>query len=445
MWKLLGKINMEALGVSLQFLKEIRDIIDQPLLSTQEVSVVFDEWCDSENSSLAQLVNIGYSACHFPNFRIAAGDACGKANVYVCHCRNMRFTNLLKGLEEFNNTYNDTSTNDSIQLFFWIDIMCFNKRHDATRRLIDTISSIGHTLLVLPYDHGEITTEEINLTAESSSINETTNTIEDAASISIVAESIPRLQSDADPEFMWNDHPLCHAWCLWELAISAFNSCELSIQGSKDRMSEFVHQRGSLFAERAYLHFAIAFSHDKDVLTEISEAYFPNGVSAVDGIVMNYLEEWIAAKKLEIAAAVDSKESQDSLVCEEPMDCVDGAKEISTQDPEMQQKCDDLSEDPNKVSIQKLDMKSEDDLFFTCPYEDCEGYIVISPKQVNCGVFRHAVIKTTGRAVNPHASREKCEELLKQGKVYGCARPFKLRRIKKSTETFVAIEKCGWI
>lgn len=61
-------------------------------------------------------------------------------------------------------------------------------------------------------------------------------------------------------------------------------------------------------------------------------------------------------------------------------------------------------------------------------------YIVLCPhygdsiiiEQINCRIFRHAIYKTTGEQMDPHASKEVCEKARMDGVIYGCARPFLL-------------------
>jgi len=52
----------------------------------------------------------------------------------------------------------------------------------------------------------------------------------------------------------------------------------------------------------------------------------------------------------------------------------------------------------------------EDEPILKCPH--CEEYIII--EKLNCGIFRHGVIKTNGQQINPHASKEMCDDLLKK-------------------------------
>ena len=84
-------------------------------------------------------------------------------------------------------------------------------------------------------------------------------------------------------------------------------------------------------------------------------------------------------------------------------------------------------------------------IMFSCPYEECGGTVLVSPSQVMCGVFRHAVMKTTGRPIDPHCSRERCEVFVREGKVFGCAQPFRVLKRKSGNEVLYFIYKCGYV
>jgi len=58
-----------------------------------------------------------------------------------------------------------------------------------------------------------------------------------------------------------------------------------------------------------------------------------------------------------------------------------------------------------------------------CPH--CKEYILI--QELNCGIFRHGVVKTTGEQIPSHASKEECEAYLKDNLIYGCGKPFEIR------------------
>ena len=74
-------------------------------------------------------------------------------------------------------------------------------------------------------------------------------------------------------------------------------------------------------------------------------------------------------------------------------------------------------------------MSEEDYIVIECPH--CQDSIIIYKKQIRCRIFRHAVYKNSGRNVNPHLSQNKCEALVKSGKIFGCCKPLCLNRDNK--------------
>ena len=46
-------------------------------------------------------------------------------------------------------------------------------------------------------------------------------------------------------------------------------------------------------------------------------------------------------------------------------------------------------------------------LILKCPH--CEDFILI--EKINCGIFRHGIITKTGKQMNSHETKEKCDEL----------------------------------
>lgn len=71
-------------------------------------------------------------------------------------------------------------------------------------------------------------------------------------------------------------------------------------------------------------------------------------------------------------------------------------------------------------------------LIVECPH--CLGTVVI--EQINCCIFRHGVLKTNGQQINPHASKETIDGLVRNDSIYGCGLPFRLIRHEN---TLVAI------
>lgn len=79
--------------------------------------------------------------------------------------------------------------------------------------------------------------------------------------------------------------------------------------------------------------------------------------------------------------------------------------------------------------------EKDDAFYFSCPH--CGEICQVPRNEIRCTIFRHAVFKDGMRFVPPHASKEECERWLKEGTVYGCAKPFKFTGDK--------VEICGYI
>jgi hypothetical protein len=69
---------------------------------------------------------------------------------------------------------------------------------------------------------------------------------------------------------------------------------------------------------------------------------------------------------------------------------------------------------------------------FPCPHELCGLMISVHHRDINCAIFRHAVLKETMKQIDPHATREVCESLVLGNKVYGCAKPYEMYRVGES-------------
>jgi hypothetical protein len=72
-----------------------------------------------------------------------------------------------------------------------------------------------------------------------------------------------------------------------------------------------------------------------------------------------------------------------------------------------------------------------------CPH--CEDPVEI--EKLNCCIFRHAILKVSGYQIDPHASKERCEEYIKNNSIFGCGKPFKI--IQEGTELKAVI--CEYI
>ena len=81
----------------------------------------------------------------------------------------------------------------------------------------------------------------------------------------------------------------------------------------------------------------------------------------------------------------------------------------------------------------------ENYIILQCPH--CELQIVIYKNEINCGIFRHGVMKDSEMQIGPHSSKVECEKLVAGNLIYGCGKPF---RIIKSNNEYKA-EICDYI
>ena len=66
--------------------------------------------------------------------------------------------------------------------------------------------------------------------------------------------------------------------------------------------------------------------------------------------------------------------------------------------------------------------KPNEEPILKCPH--CEEYIII--EKLNCGIFRHGILISNGQQINPHESKQLCDDLFKKNLIYGCGKPFKI-------------------
>lgn len=73
-----------------------------------------------------------------------------------------------------------------------------------------------------------------------------------------------------------------------------------------------------------------------------------------------------------------------------------------------------------------------------CPH--CNEYIII--EQLNCRIFRHGIYKTDNKQIDPHATKDVCDELIRTNIIYGCGKPFQI--ILTDNNQFIIV-KCEYI
>ena len=72
-----------------------------------------------------------------------------------------------------------------------------------------------------------------------------------------------------------------------------------------------------------------------------------------------------------------------------------------------------------------------------CP--NCNEFIII--EKLNCGIFRHGIIKETGKQMDPHLVKDKCDELKENDLIYGCGKPFQILIVNGE----MVVQKCNYI
>jgi len=79
--------------------------------------------------------------------------------------------------------------------------------------------------------------------------------------------------------------------------------------------------------------------------------------------------------------------------------------------------------------------KTDSAFTFMCPH--CNLMVQVPESFIKCTIFRHAIDKSTGAFMDPHATRQVCDNWVATGQVWGCGRPFKFNGR--------SVEKCNYI
>jgi hypothetical protein len=86
---------------------------------------------------------------------------------------------------------------------------------------------------------------------------------------------------------------------------------------------------------------------------------------------------------------------------------------------------------------------TEKEIILECPH--CNGTIIVLEKQLNCKIFRHGIFKQNGEQIDPHLKKEECERLLRDKKIWGCGKPFKVFESIKNQQKIYKAEPCDYI
>jgi hypothetical protein len=77
-------------------------------------------------------------------------------------------------------------------------------------------------------------------------------------------------------------------------------------------------------------------------------------------------------------------------------------------------------------------------MIIECPH--CKEFIWI--EQINCGIFRHGVLKTNMVQIHPHSPKALCDYYVLHDKIIGCGKPFQIT-LNENNEFIVSI--CDYI
>ena len=76
-----------------------------------------------------------------------------------------------------------------------------------------------------------------------------------------------------------------------------------------------------------------------------------------------------------------------------------------------------------------------------CP--NCNEPILIS--KINCGIFRHGIIKKTNKPIHPHLNKILCDKLVSKGLILGCGMPFRVSILQKDNIQIIEVITCDYI
>ena len=68
------------------------------------------------------------------------------------------------------------------------------------------------------------------------------------------------------------------------------------------------------------------------------------------------------------------------------------------------------------------DKSNKEEPILVCP--TCGDYVII--RKINCGIFRHGILKENGKQIDPHANKDLCDYYIRENKIYGCGKPFRI-------------------
>jgi len=75
----------------------------------------------------------------------------------------------------------------------------------------------------------------------------------------------------------------------------------------------------------------------------------------------------------------------------------------------------------------------EKDFVVVCPH--CNLFIII--EEIKCAIFRHGIFKKNNKQINPHSTKEECDNYVNNNLIFGCGKPFQLIKIDEEYKTII--------
>ena len=88
--------------------------------------------------------------------------------------------------------------------------------------------------------------------------------------------------------------------------------------------------------------------------------------------------------------------------------------------------------------MNQTNQENQEEPIVICPH--CKDPIII--EKLNCGIFRHGSSKTTGQQIAPHLDKQNCDSLKEKDLIYGCGKPF---QVKRDINQLFFAEECEYI
>ena len=86
--------------------------------------------------------------------------------------------------------------------------------------------------------------------------------------------------------------------------------------------------------------------------------------------------------------------------------------------------------------------KPSEEPILKCPH--CNDFIII--EKLNCGIFRHAIYIDANQQIPPHSTKDFCDQLVAEKKIYGCGKPFQISSLSGDNgQVEWVVQKCEYI